>query len=88
MTKNEAEIASGRQTLFCYLIRGQNQSPMAIFYLDAEPVDAFGNDTQMSQLSAVVEHAVKEYGLDSALETVWRQVQNSAPLIEIYADRK
>ena len=88
MTKTEAESASGRQTLFCCLIRGKNQSPVAIFYLDAEADNAFGDDSQMSALLQIVEEAVTTFGLDSALEDVWKKVQPVAPLIEIYADRK
>ena len=42
----------------------------------------------MSELMKEVDKAVKEFGLDSALEKVWEQVQTSAPLIEIYADRR
>jgi hypothetical protein len=41
MSKDEAE-GSSRQTMFCYLIGGKNQSPVAIFYLDAEPANAWG----------------------------------------------
>jgi hypothetical protein len=82
MTKAEAETASGRQTLFCYLVRAKNQSPLAVFYLDAEPASAFGDKTQMEDLLKVVGDAVKEFELDRALEKVWHQVQSSAPLIE------
>lgn len=87
MSKAEAEGGS-RQSMFCYLIRGKNQSPVAILYLDAEPSNAFGDNTQMSKLTEEVEKAVKEFGLNTALEQIWEQVQTSAPLIEIYADNR
>jgi hypothetical protein len=85
MAKAEAESAS-KQTMFCYVIQGKNQSPIAILYLDAGPTNAFGDDTQMSDLMTEVAKAVKDLELDNALGKVWKNVQASAPLIEIYAD--
>ncbi len=84
LTKNEADGASGKQTMLCHLILSQNQSPLAIFYLDAEQANAFGDDRQMSELIEVVQKAVQEFKLNDALEKVWENVQTSAPLIEIY----
>jgi len=86
LTKNEADSGSGKQTMLCHLIRSKNQSPLAIFYLDAEKPNAFGNESRMSELNNVVGNAVRELGLDAALQEVWEKVQTSAPLIEIYAD--
>jgi hypothetical protein len=83
MTGKEAEAASP-QTICCVLIRARNQSPLALFYLDAEGLDAFGDSANMQLLRLEVENAVKEFYLDSALEKVWEEVQVSAPLIEIY----
>lgn len=86
LTKNEASGSSGKQTMLCYLIRSQNQSPLAIFYLDAEEANAFGDGNGMAELVDVVQKAVQEFKLSDALEKVWMTVQSSAPLIEIYAD--
>jgi hypothetical protein len=84
LTKAEAESASGRQTLFCALIRATNESPLAMFYLDAAPKSAFGDDAKIKLLQDVVDNAVKTMGLDVALEKVWHDIRSSAPLIEIY----
>lgn len=88
MTKEEAEAASGRQTLLCYLIKAKNQSPIAALYLDAEQENAFGDRENMQKLIQEIDRAVKKYGLDDALDRVWQQVQSSAPLIEIYGANK
>jgi hypothetical protein len=87
MSKAEAEKGS-RQTMLCNLIRAKNQSPVAILFLDAQPIDAFGDEAQMSALIKVIDAAVKEFGLDIALDNVWEKVRSSAPLIEIYAEHK
>jgi len=87
MSKVEAEKGS-KQSMLCNLIRGRNQSPVAILFLDAQPPHAFGDEAKMSELIGVVDSAVKEFGLDTALDSVWEQVRSSAPLIEIYAERK
>lgn len=84
MTKEEAEAASGRQTLLCYLVKAKNQSPLAALYFDSEPQDAFGDKDKMKKLEEEIAVAIKKYGLDDALEKVWQKVQASAPLIEIY----
>jgi hypothetical protein len=86
LMKNEAGGASKKQTMLCYLIRSDSQNPLAIFYMDAEPRDAFGNSTQMSELLEVVRKGVRDFKLRELLEKVSDNVQTSAPLIEIYAD--
>ena len=88
MTQKEAKQASGRQTVFCHLIRASNQNPLAIFYLDAEQENAFGDKQQMEALDTLVDEAIKAYALREALEKVWEQVRNSAPLIEIHGNRE
>jgi hypothetical protein len=86
LTKNEAGGASKKQTMLCHLILSESQNPLAIFYLDAEPHDAFGDAAQMSALLEVVKKAVEDFKLKVLLEKVSDNVQKSAPLIEIYAD--
>jgi hypothetical protein len=88
MTKAEAELAAGRQTLLCFLVKAKNQSPVAALYVDAEPENAFGDKAGMAGLMTAMDAAVKKYGLDQALEAIWQKVQDSAPLIEIYGDNK
>jgi hypothetical protein len=88
MTKFEAERASGRQSILCHVIKATNQSPVGVFYMDAEPENAFGDTTKMDELLAVIKQAIKDFVLDKSLERVWEQIQASAPLIEIYADPK
>jgi hypothetical protein len=86
LTKNEAGGASKKQTMLCHLILSESQNPLAIFYLDAEPRDAFGDAGQMSALLGVVKKAIEDFKLKGLLEKVSDSVQKSAPLIEIYAD--
>ncbi|HLJ86370.1 MAG TPA: hypothetical protein VKZ53_06075 [Candidatus Angelobacter sp.] len=88
LTRDETEGITQIQTMLCYLIKGQNQSPLAMLYLDATEKDAFGNDAQMDKLLETIDAEVKKLALDKSLEQVWQQAQSSAPLIEIYADRK
>jgi hypothetical protein len=85
LTKKEAG-GSKNQTMLCYLILSDSKNPLAIFYLDAEPPDAFGKAHQMSKLLEAVEKAVQDFKLKDLLEQVSDTVQKSAPLIEIYAD--
>jgi hypothetical protein len=88
LTREETKVIAKNQTMLCYLIKGQNKSPLAMLYLDAEAENAFGTDAEMDQLLTVIGTEVTRFGLDKALEQVWQQAQASAPLIEIYADRK
>lgn len=88
LTRDEAKIVTKNQSMLCYVIKGQNKSPIAMLYLDAEARDAFGTDAQMDQILAAIGTEVSQFGLDKSLEQVWQQAQASAPLIEIYADRK
>jgi hypothetical protein len=87
-TKKEAESPDQRQTMLCYLLKGQNQSPVAMIYLDAKEANAFGNEQQMNNLLTAIGSAVRSFGLDKDLEKLWQEVRSSAPLIEIYADHK
>lgn len=86
LTKDELEGANKNQTMLCHLIKADNQSPLALLYLDCEDRDAFGDEKKMDDLDGVINKAVKDFGLDRALEQVWQQARASAPLIEIYAD--
>jgi hypothetical protein len=86
MTRDEAESSSvsARQTSLCYLIKGKNESPVAALYMDAEEQKAFGEQAGIDALMKAIGEGVKHYGLDDAFDQIWRQVQSSAPLIEIY----
>ena len=87
MLKEEAEVAPERQTSLCYLVKAQNQSPVAAIYLDAEAKDQFG-ERGAKALMAVIEQSVESYGLCQSLEQVWGQVRGSSPLIELYGANK
>jgi len=85
LTKKEAG-GSKNQTMLCELILSGSQNPLALFYMDAESRDAFGNSSQMAELQAAVRKAVQDFKLRELLEKVSDSVRKSAPLIEIYAD--
>ena len=88
LSQNETEGATAIQTMLCYLVKGKNDIPLAMIYLDAKEADAFGTQDQMDELLAVIEKESQQRGLTENFGKIWEQIQASAPLIEIYADRK
>lgn len=86
LTRDELEGANKNQTILCHLIKATNESPLALFYMDAESKGAFGDENKMRELMGIIEDEIKRLELDESLEQVWQQVKQSAPLIEIYDD--
>jgi hypothetical protein len=87
LTREETESITAIQTMLCYVVKEENQSPVAMLYLDAKEANAFGTDAQMDSLLQTIRDEI-EKGLKGKLNTIWEEAQKSAPLIEIYADRK
>ena len=86
MTRPEARDARRRQqSMVCAILKPDDRDPVGIFYLDAEPPNAFGDAQKLQQLLKKIADASEKHGLLRDLAIMWDRIRLQAPLIRLDA---
>jgi hypothetical protein len=86
MTFKEAKNAGrGRQSFLCVVLKDPFDTPIAVFYLDASPANAFSKPDEPS-LPAQIQHACEQFGLTEALSKLGEKMRDRGPAVRIFDD--